>query len=340
MDPLALICPCCGTFATDFGPGPGRRPNAACRSCGSLERHRFLALLLTSISDLIPGSGVVVDVAPSTQVSSLIKALAPERYMSMDFDPAADGRLVDVIASLTDIPLPADSTAALVCYHVLEHIPDDAKAMHEIARVLAHGGLAVLQVPYRSDLVTDEDPDAPADERVRRFGQADHVRFYGNDFVPRLEASGMVVQEIRVDDVLPSDLVEVIAGQGFERVWICTTPGSPLPDADLVKHRIRLALAASIASAIESTSGVVTTGAVGFGPDGLVGVEADLADRDSELGLDAMLERYRADRAEAVAVAAGAAPARPAPRRPRWQREMAKVLPSGLRRRLRARSAR
>ena len=35
----ARYCPICGNRAV-FGPGPNGRPDACCRKCGSLERHR------------------------------------------------------------------------------------------------------------------------------------------------------------------------------------------------------------------------------------------------------------------------------------------------------------
>jgi SAM-dependent methyltransferase len=78
--------------------------------------------------------------------------------------------------------------------HVLEHVPDDAAAMRELARVLRPDGLAVVMVPAHGDLeVTDEDPSAGEDERLRRFGQADHVRRYGTDLRERLGAAGFDV---------------------------------------------------------------------------------------------------------------------------------------------------
>jgi ubiquinone/menaquinone biosynthesis C-methylase UbiE len=35
----------------------------------------------------------------------------------------------------------------ILCNHVLEHIPDDTKAMQELYRVLKPGGMAILQIP-------------------------------------------------------------------------------------------------------------------------------------------------------------------------------------------------
>ena len=78
----------------------------------------------------------------------------------------------------------------MVQFHVLEHIPDDGAAIREMVRVLKPGGLALVQVPYRATVPTDEDPNASEEERTQRFGQADHVRYYGKDFNDRLRDNG------------------------------------------------------------------------------------------------------------------------------------------------------
>ena len=341
MDPTSVICPVCGNAVDSLGPGPGGRPNACCRQCGSLERHRFLTLLLPVVAQYLPAEGLVVDVAPSPQVSSHIRRIAPDRYVSIDFDPAADGRLVDVAASLTDLPFRDDSCALLVCYHVLEHIPDDSAAMREIARVMAPGGIAVVQVPYKDTVVTDEDPSASPEERTRRFGQADHVRFYGTDFGARMEQAGLVFDELRVGDVLPADLVSLIGGHDWERIWLCmaaSPDAGSLPDSAVISEQVVDQLAAVVASAVENEGGPVTAGAVGVGPTGLSEAEVVLAARDAQLGNRAALERLRADRREAAdAIARGKKPpaTEPSPR-PAWQRRIASVLPVSVRRRLRS----
>ena len=49
--------------------------------------------------------------------------------------------------SLTAIPLASHTADVLVCTEVLEHVPDDAAAVAEMARVLKPGGSLVLSVP-------------------------------------------------------------------------------------------------------------------------------------------------------------------------------------------------
>jgi SAM-dependent methyltransferase len=193
--------------------------------------------------------GITLDVAPSIYLSPLIRELAPTRYLAMDFDPAADGRHVDITASITDVPLPSGSVRMLVCYHVLEHVPDDVSAIAEIRRVLAPGGIGLVQVPWRPG-ETDEDPSAPPDERIRRFGQADHVRWYGEDFVERLRSGGLHVLELTPDQMLPPSALHLVGAVGGERTWLCTSDESALPTMSGVRDGIVDALAAVVAEGL------------------------------------------------------------------------------------------
>ncbi|RRR69185.1 MAG: class I SAM-dependent methyltransferase [Candidatus Viridilinea halotolerans] len=61
-----------------------------------------------------------------------------------------DGRFFPLVASATQMPLRDGSVARIAAVSSLEHIPDDAAAGREIGRVLAHGGIAALTLPYTS----------------------------------------------------------------------------------------------------------------------------------------------------------------------------------------------
>ncbi len=246
----AVLCGACGELSV-LGPGPGgRRPHARCLHCGSLERHRALIGLLPGLRSHA-AQGVLVDVAPSRQVTGRLRGLASEAgvaYVGIDFDPGADKRVVDVQASMTNLPLPDASVGLMVCFHVLEHIPDDAAAMSEMARVLAPGGVAVVQVPRRSGLPTDEDPEAPPAERLRRFGQRDHVRFYGDDLEDRLRAAGLTVREVRMKDFfrpIEGDLLGIVPE---EPLWLCTT--GPAVDVEQLADRSAASARAAVLLAL------------------------------------------------------------------------------------------
>ena len=222
----ARFCPCCGRFVSGpFRPGPGGRPDASCPHCGSLERQRFLALLLATLQPTLPPIGTLLDIAPTVLVTPMLERLGAERRIRMDL--GADPRMVDCYASLTDLPLPDDSVDFLMCYHVLEHIPDDRAAMRELARVLAPGGLGLVQVPWRSDEDTDEDPSASEEDRVRRFGQADHVRWYGRDLEQRLVDCGLSVRRVTPRTVLGEATCELLRLNPAEAVWVIAADQAP-----------------------------------------------------------------------------------------------------------------
>jgi SAM-dependent methyltransferase len=123
---------------------------------------------------------------------------------------------------LTEMQFADDEFDVIICNHVLEHIPDDRTAMAELLRVLRPGGFAVLLVPDPHKLErTIEDPDAPPEERARRFGQADHVRLYGADYEDRLKEAGFGVRIWMARDAEP-ELCRQWALDPIERVYIGT----------------------------------------------------------------------------------------------------------------------
>jgi SAM-dependent methyltransferase len=219
----ARYCPVCRhVVRRGFKDGPGGRRGALCPRCRSLERHRFFALLLGVLRPRLQDLGVLVDIAPAPQTTEQLQRLAPRAYVRMDL---ATPRGVDVQASLTELPLADASVDLLVCYHVLEHVPDDRAAMREIARVLSDDGLALLQVPWRAG-PTEEDPDAPPEERARRFGLADHVRQYGDDFEDRLVECGLSVERVDPVSLLGSEAAEWMA-LGRTQVWVVQRSARP-----------------------------------------------------------------------------------------------------------------
>ena len=213
------FCPVCGQWTADtFRNGPGARPDARCPHCKSLERQRFLAVLTSCLMPAVEPVGTLLEIAPAPCTTQVLHELAPLRHIRMDI--GYDGRGVDLLGSVTDIPLADRSVDVLVCYHVLEHVPDDAAALREVARVLAPGGVGLVQVPIKFGIATDEDPTAPVEERVRRFGQADHVRYYGDDFEDRLVDAGLVFTRVSPRSLVGERVCRVLGLIPDEWVWV------------------------------------------------------------------------------------------------------------------------
>jgi SAM-dependent methyltransferase len=131
--------------------------------------------------------------APEPALENILKKQNNINYLTADLYQEEVMEKIDI----TSIPYPDQSFNAILCNHVLEHIPDDNKAMRELYRVLSAGGWAVLQVPVSKVLeTTEEDPAVISEaERERKFGHRDHVRIYGRDYPDRLRQAGFKVEE-------------------------------------------------------------------------------------------------------------------------------------------------
>jgi SAM-dependent methyltransferase len=185
-----FLCPVCEHWSWRFLPyGLDGRRNARCPHCGSVERHRFLWLHL---QPRLQGVRTVLHVAPEPCIRARLQERPGLHYIAADrYDPEAEPM------DLTDLPLPDGWADLILCSHVLEHIPDDRRAMAEIARVLRPGGRAVVMVPVeRSRATTYEDESITTPEaRQIAFGHPFHVRICGRDYGDRLRAAGLRVTE-------------------------------------------------------------------------------------------------------------------------------------------------
>jgi SAM-dependent methyltransferase len=185
-------CPCCERTFRDFAPIQAVTVRkGGCPHCSSRERHRMMMLHLKKQTTLFSKGGRMLHVAPEPFLQKLFKQIPGVEHTSIDLDSA----FADLKMDLTRMTFEDSSFDYIICSHVLEHIPDDVQAMKELFRVLKPGGHAVLLVPMDSSRETTDEDFTVTDpqERIRRFGQDDHVRIYGRDYFTRLESAGFNV---------------------------------------------------------------------------------------------------------------------------------------------------
>ena len=194
------------------------RQNALCPGTLSLERHRLLWLYLDLKTNFLTDAIRVLHVAPEQVFYKKFKSFSHWDYTTTDLNSP----LADVKADICALPFEDSTYDFIMCNHVLEHIPNDLKAMEELYRVLKPGGTAILQVPleegrentFEDDSITDQQ------ERTRIFGQYDHVRVYGQDYYKRLQEVGFeaipmdFIKEVTEVDIqhfaLPSERIPVV----------------------------------------------------------------------------------------------------------------------------------
>jgi SAM-dependent methyltransferase len=191
--------------------------------CGSLERHRLVWLYLQRMTDLFEGRPKkilpkkILHIAPEPTFVPRLRKRFGAGYITADLLDAYAMVKMDVM----DIHYPDNTFDFILCSHVLEHVPDDRRAMREFYRTLKPDGWAILMVPIWRDL-TFEDPSIvdPA-ERLAVYGQMDHVRIYGRDFVDRLREAGFDVTITEASDFLSQQEIETMALDGAGEIYHC-----------------------------------------------------------------------------------------------------------------------
>lgn len=183
-------CSCCGFEGHFVSSGWNGQEAFRCPNCSSRPRDRQIALILERAGiDLAKGQ--VLHFAPEWPLFRKLKD--NPGYVGGDI---IQRRNANAVVDITKIQFEDARFDYLVCNHVLEHVPDDARAIAECYRVMKPGGLAFFSVPISDAAETWNPPaDMPKDEIERRCGW-DHVRLYGRDFGAILARAGFVVTEV------------------------------------------------------------------------------------------------------------------------------------------------
>ncbi|MAO10736.1 MAG: SAM-dependent methyltransferase [Flavobacteriaceae bacterium] len=170
------------------------RENVLAPGTLSLERHRLCWLYLKKETSFFTSKLKVLHFAPEQAFYKRFRKMENLEYITTDLNSP----IADVKADICDLPFKDSEFDFIICNHVLEHIPDDTKAMKELYRILAPGGTAILQIPLENDrkITFEDDSITDPKERARIFGQYDHVRIYGMDYFDKLASVGFSVQAV------------------------------------------------------------------------------------------------------------------------------------------------
>ena len=182
--------------------GGGIRSDCVCPRCHSLDRYRWVLYVIEHCTQIMTRPCRVLHIAPEAGIARNIRQNNPKcDYLTGDLRVGKADMQVDVtdMAGFED-----QSFDYILMNHVLEHVPDEAKAISEIKRCLKDDGVALLSFPMSLNKKTFEDESIVSEqERLRQYGQRDHCRLYGYDAGERLERYGLHVQTVTVKDILP-----------------------------------------------------------------------------------------------------------------------------------------
>lgn len=166
-----------------------------CPYCGSRSRTRRLHQLLQQKNAL---HGKVLHFSPSRSLYRVFKKEKNFEYFATDFEAEF---LADYKIDITAIDFPDEKFDTILCYHILEHIIEDEKAMAELFRVLKKDGLCFVQTPYKAGEIYEDYSITDEKEREKAFGQRDHVRVYSLEGLKkRLEKAGFQVNILNFEE--------------------------------------------------------------------------------------------------------------------------------------------
>lgn len=183
------ICPCCG-FKGKFVSMRKGRPETRCPNCSTRDRDRLFHFYLHANSHRFQGKQVL-HFSPEPYLFHLLKR--EPGYISADIKRS---RYARYRVNVTEIPYPDHHFDYIICHHVLEHVPDDAKALRECHRVLKPGGKAFFSVPMNDTLTeTFEPPATMSKKEIERICGWDHKRLYARDIIERIRTAGFQAEE-------------------------------------------------------------------------------------------------------------------------------------------------
>lgn len=214
-------CPCCNWKLRAFTQGNTSlktREKGYCPRCNSKSRHRRNWLFLKEHTDLFQAPTRLLHVSPKYALARRFTKMANIEFTGIDLEgrPFAE-HPIDVC----DLPFESSKFDAIICIHVLEHVMDDRTAINELHRVLKQGGWALITVPIDLQQKTHEDPSIQTpQERKIHFGEEQHWRIYGNDFIDRLTSAGFEVALNRAENI-PRSIQNKFGILENEHVFLC-----------------------------------------------------------------------------------------------------------------------
>jgi len=180
-------------------------------------------LFLKDKTDFFQTKLRILHIAPELCFIKRFEAIHGENYITADLESPLAKVKLDVL----QMPFAESEFDVVFCNHVMEHVSDDLLAMHEIYRVLAPGGWGIIQVPlfYPLSETTYEDSSiiTPA-EREKAFGQDDHVRKYGKDYINRLQSAGFEAEEVWLNNDLSEAEIKRLALPLDEPIFFVRKP--------------------------------------------------------------------------------------------------------------------
>ncbi|NBW33511.1 MAG: class I SAM-dependent methyltransferase [Cytophagia bacterium] len=187
-------CNACNSNISEFLPY-GKRINALCPNCGSLERHRFFKYWLDVNKNILNPKTRILHFAPEKAITAHFKKCCEKNYISVDVVPNRAMKVEDI----TKLTFSANSFDFILCSHVLHHVNEDEKAISELYRVLDKNGIMVLMGSHGQKITR-------AGMSINSEGEEYFMRHYNTEnLMNKLSVAGFLVDILRFEDLINND---------------------------------------------------------------------------------------------------------------------------------------
>ena len=134
----------------------------------------------------------ILDFSPSRNLFKKFRKLDNINYFSTDI---SGDFIAEYSFDINNISSEDNKFNLILCFHILEHIQDDIKAMQELYRILITNGHCLIQTPFKEGSIYENPNIIEPKERLHHFGQEDHVRIYSlQGLAERLRSVGFIVE--------------------------------------------------------------------------------------------------------------------------------------------------
>lgn len=195
-----VICYLCGWEGQQFF-------DAKCPKCNALPRTRLIPYALQYFK--LPNEDVkLLHIAPNNNEYTFIKRhiKGVSNYDRLNIRAVAH---INIVQDLTCTNLKSEQYDQAIAWHVLEHIPEDLKAIKEVYRLLKPGGTFLVSVPIYpvGNTTTFEDAGLDYKDFEKTHGHYDHCRSCGLDYYKRFETIGFTTDTLEVRTLNSKDIV-------------------------------------------------------------------------------------------------------------------------------------
>jgi len=204
-------CKMCGWNGIKF-------PKIKCPNCKSLPRTRLISFSIDYFGIAL-NDKKVLHIAPNISEYKYIKNnFSLKKYDRLDIRKYEH---INIVKDLKNTNLKDHSYDFILLWHVLEHIPDDIKAIKEMHRLLTPNGLILTSVPIypNNNNKTYEDSNIKRSDYLKIHGHDDHCRSCGFDYYQRFENLGFSTKTLIIKE-LEENLIKKFGLSKNHRSWL------------------------------------------------------------------------------------------------------------------------